>query len=382
MSLRVVLLTAGLFMAATAPATPRVERVSFTPRADGQGYVVRFHTTELIAAYSEPTRESGGLIEFTLFNTDVAPAYMHDAPTGPVGRYELQRRDGHLIVRFWLRDPDVDVRAYRDRNTTDLLLGLTTKTGQDVATVGHDPPVEARERWRMDTIVIDAGHGGRDHGATGVGGLREKDVVLAVALKLGAYLKDLLGVNVVYTRDHDRFIPLKERGRIANEAGGKLFISLHANASPSRGARGTETYFLGLHKTSAAQNVMERENSVIRFETDQEHYKSFDESDLIRMQLVQSAYMRQSEALASLVESQFEQRVGRKSRGVKQAGFYVLWSASMPSLLVELGFLSNPRDAAFLRSKDGQTYMASAIFRAVRDFKEAYEKGLHLVSVQ
>ena len=382
MSLRVVLLTAGLFMAATAPATPRVERVSFTPRADGQGYVVRFHTTELIAAYSEPTRESGGLIEFTLFNTDVAPAYMHDAPMGPVGRYELQRRDGHLIVRFWLRDPDVDVRAYRDRNTTDLLLGLTTKTGQDVATVGHDPTVEARERWRMDTIVIDAGHGGRDHGATGVGGLREKDVVLAVALKLGAYLKDLLGVNVVYTRDHDRFIPLKERGRIANEAGGKLFISLHANASPSRGARGTETYFLGLHKTSAAQNVMERENSVIRFETDQEHYKSFDESDLIRMQLVQSAYMRQSEALASLVESQFEQRVGRKSRGVKQAGFYVLWSASMPSLLVELGFLSNPRDAAFLRSKDGQTYMASAIFRAVRDFKEAYEKGLHLVSVQ
>ncbi len=382
MSLRVVLLTAGLFMAATAPATPRVERVSFTPRADGQGYVVRFHTTELIAAYSEPTRESGGLIEFTLFNTDVAPAYMHDAPMGPVGRYELQRRDGHLIVRFWLRDPDVDVRAYRDRNTTDLLLGLTTKTGQDVATVGHDPTVEARERWRMDTIVIDAGHGGRDHGATGVGGLREKDVVLAVALKLGAYLKDLLGVNVVYTRHHDRFIPLKERGRIANEAGGKLFISLHANASPSRGARGTETYFLGLHKTSAAQNVMERENSVIRFETDQEHYKSFDESDLIRMQLVQSAYMRQSEALASLVESQFEQRVGRKSRGVKQAGFYVLWSASMPSLLVELGFLSNPRDAAFLRSKDGQTYMASAIFRAVRDFKEAYEKGLHLVSVQ
>ena len=212
--------------------------------------------------------------------------------------------------------------------------------------------------------------------------MREKDVVLAVALKLGQYLEDLLGVKVVYTRHGDRFVPLKERGRIANEAGGKLFISLHANSSPSRGARGTETYFLGMHKSSAASKVMERENSVIRFETDQEHYKNFDEADLIRMQLAQTAFMRQSEQLAGLVEKQFAERVGRRSRGVKQAGFYVLWSASMPALLVELGFISNPREAAFLRSQSGQAYMASAIFRAVRAFKNEYEKGLHLVSAE
>lgn len=376
-------LLAGLLLGCapllTRAAGPRVERVSFTPRSDGLGYVVRFHTTGTIKAYSEPTRVAEGLLELTLFNTGLAETVLQDDPQGPVTRYELRRDGAHLVARLWLDGAGITARAYRDRETTDLLLGLSVGEATPTRT---EPPVAARERWRLDTIVIDAGHGGRDHGATGVGGLREKDVVLAVARKLGGYLKDLLGVNVVYTREDDHFVPLKERGRIANEAGGKLFISLHANSSPSRSARGTETYFLGLHKTAAARSVMERENSVIQFETDQEHYTSFDESDLIRMQLVQSAYMRQSEALASLVEDQFEKRVGRRSRGVKQAGFYVLWSASMPALLVELGFLSNPREAAFLRSKDGQTYMASAIFRAVRDFKEAYEKGLHLVSAR
>ncbi len=366
-------------LSGAAAATPRIERVSFTARADGRGYVIRFHTNEQVAAYSDPVRVSDRVIEITLFHMDLAPSFVKDAPEGPVERYTLTPEDGRIVARFFLRRT-VSVNAYRDRETTDLLVSLTYEAGAAQKTV--EPTEDARERWRLDTVVIDAGHGGKDAGATGVGGLREKDVVLAVALKLGQYLEDLLGVKVVYTRRSDRFIPLKERGRLANEAGGKLFISIHANASPSRGAKGTETYFLGMHKTAAASQVMERENSVIRFETDQEHYKNFDEADLIRMQLAQSAFMRQSEQLAGLVEAQFAERVGRRSRGVKQAGFYVLWSASMPALLVELGFLSNPREAAFLRSKSGQAYMASAIFRAVKAFKNDYEKGLHLVSAK
>ncbi len=366
-------------LSGAAAATPRVERVSFTARADGQGYVIRFHTNEQVAAYSEPVRVSDRVIEITLFHMDLAPSFVKDAPEGPVERYTLTSEDGRIVARFFL-SRTVAVNAYRDRGTTDLLVSLTYESGAARKTV--EPTADARERWRLDTVVIDAGHGGKDAGATGVGGLREKDVVLAVALKLGQYLEDLLGVKVVYTRRSDRFVPLKERGRIANEAGGKLFISIHANSSPSRGAKGTETYFLGMYKTDAASKVMERENSVIRFETDQEHYKNFDEADLIRMQLAQSAFMRQSEQLAGLVEAQFAERVGRRSRGVKQAGFYVLWSASMPALLVELGFLSNPREAAFLRSKSGQAYMASAIFRAVKAFKNDYEKGLHLVSAE
>ena len=366
-------------MAGAAAATPRVERVSFTARADGQGYVIRFHTNEQVAAYTEPERVNDREIAITLFHMDLAPSFVKDAPEGPVAQYTLTPEDGRIVARFVLNRPVV-VSAYRDRETTDLLMSLTYEEPRERKVV--EPTAGARERWRLDTVVIDAGHGGKDAGATGAGGVREKDVVLAVALKLGQYLEDLLGVKVVYTRHGDRFVPLKERGRIANEAGGKLFISLHANSSPSRGARGTETYFLGMHKSSAASKVMERENSVIRFETDQEHYKNFDEADLIRMQLAQTAFMRQSEQLAGLVEKQFAERVGRRSRGVKQAGFYVLWSASMPALLVELGFISNPREAAFLRSQSGQAFMASAIFRAVRAFKNEYEKGLHLVSAE
>ena len=121
---------------------------------------------------------------------------------------------------------------------------------------------------------------------------------------------------------------------------------------------------------------MERENSVIRFEENTEKYEDYDEQALVRQVLAQSAYMRQSEKLASLIESQFEDRVNRRSRGVHQAGFYVLWSASMPAVLVELGFLTNPTEARFLKSERGQTYLASAIFRAIRDYKQMYEKGI------
>ncbi|MFO7315201.1 N-acetylmuramoyl-L-alanine amidase, partial [Rhodothermus marinus] len=134
--------------------------------------------------------------------------------------------------------------------------------------------------------------------------------------------------------------------------------------------------FLGLHKTEAARRVMERENSVVRLEDDPSQYEHFTEQELILMTLAQSAYLRKSEKLAMLVQEQFAERVGRVNRGVKQAGFYVLWSASMPAILVELGFLTNPQEAAFLKSKEGQAYMASAIFRAVRTFKEHYEREL------
>jgi N-acetylmuramoyl-L-alanine amidase len=234
---------------------------------------------------------------------------------------------------------------------------------------------EARDRWRLDKIVIDAGHGGKDPGAM-ANGIREKDIVLKVAKKLGGYIEENLGIDVVYTRTDDTFIELEERGKIANREGAKLFISIHINAARSRSARGTETFFLGQHKTEAAQRVMERENSVIRFEENTEKYEDYDEQALVRQVLAQSAYMRQSEKLASLIESQFEDRVNRRSRGVHQAGFYVLWSASMPAVLVELGFLTNPGEARFLNSERGQTYLASAIFRAVRDYKQKYEKGI------
>lgn len=380
-----------------------VDRVSFTPRQDGLGYVVRVHVSDQVNAYSAPEAK-GEYLELVLFNTKLGPACQFDQAQGPVSSYEAMERGNHVYLRFRI-DPMLTVRAdaYRDKVTNDLLITLNQRSRSPVQPVAHqNPPVTtmgavpppdparsaasdeamrtARTRWNLDTVVIDAGHGGHDPGTIGAGGIREKDVVLAVSKKLGHYLEELLGLNVIYTRGDDRFIDLKDRGRMANEAGGKLFISIHANSARSRSARGAEVFFLGMHKTDAAQKVMERENSVIQYESNPDHYASLDRQSQILQTLAQSAYMRKSEELADLIMTQFAERVHRETRGVKQAGFYVLFGASMPAVLVELGFLSNPSEAAFLSSENGQTYMASAIFRAVRDFKEKYDRDLHLAN--
>lgn len=398
-------------------AAPNVERVSFAERSDGLGYVIRFHVDAPVPAYSEPREIGGGRVEMILFNTGLAAGYQADPAEGPVASYVEEEASGHLIFRFTLEAARVvETTAYRDRESADVLLGMTyaserqasapevprelpipvraastsgSTRGADTAdpearrerpdwnggTQG-EPSVEGRQ-WMLNTVVIDAGHGGKDPGAF-AHGVREKDITLDVALKLGGYLEERLGVNVVYTRRDDRFIELRDRGRIANERGGKLFISLHVNAAASSSARGAETYFLGMHKSDAARTTMERENSVVKFESSQHEYEDMTEEALIRMELTQSAYMRKSEQLSELIQEQFERRVSRKNRGVKQAGFYVLWGASMPAVLVELGFLTNRGEAAFLRSAQGQDYMASAIYRAVRAYKEQYEKGLSL----
>lgn len=254
------------------------------------------------------------------------------------------------------------------------------------------PPLPARavaststptgDPWKLDCIVIDAGHGGKDPG-TQAYGLREKDVTLAIALKLGRYIEERLGVRVVYTRTDDRFIELAQRGKMANEAGGKLFVSIHVNAvggSRAKSVLGTSTYFLGLHKTDSAREVMERENAVVKLESDPGHYAAFSEDEMIMQTLAQSAYLEKSEQLAALVESEFQNRAGRHSRGVKQAGFYVLWSASMPAVLVETGFATHPEEARFLNTERGQDLIASAVFRAIRDFRADYERDLGIVS--
>ena len=369
---------------------PRLERVSITERADQQGYVVRLHLSDRVPAYSEARRTTGTTTEIILFNTERARRIREDAASGPLERYAVRAEGNH--VKFEMHfDASVPVvaRVYRDRGSPDLLISLSPRN--DSPAVAQDAPpvirtsdaapartVSAGERWRLDKVVIDAGHGGKDHGAV-ANGVREKDVVLEVARRLGQYIEDNLDVEVIYTRTDDRFIELHNRGRVANDAGAKLFISIHANSAPNRAAHGTETFFLGPYKSEEARRVMEKENRVVEMESNPEKYEGMDETALIRQTLAYSSFVRSSQELADIIEHQFAERVGRSSRGVKQAPFYVLWSASMPSVLVELGFLTNRNEAAFLASDDGQTYLASAIFRAVREYKERYERGLNLV---
>lgn len=230
----------------------------------------------------------------------------------------------------------------------------------------------------VKTIVIDAGHGGKDSGAIGKSGYLEKKLVLAVSLKVGKYLEEnLKDVEIIYTRDSDEFIELHERANIANKNKADLFISIHANSAGSSSAHGTETFVLGLHKTEDNLAVAQRENSVIELEENTHKHYTTDLSSpdgMIKLSMMQSAYLDQSIELASKIQAQFTQRVNRTDRGVRQAGFVVLYKTTMPSILIELGFLSNYEEEKFLKSETGQDYMASAIFRAIRDYTEGMEK--------
>ena len=238
--------------------------------------------------------------------------------------------------------------------------------------------VQAQKEGKIKTVVIDAGHGGKDPGAIGKKS-KEKDITLSVAKKTGEYIKQHCpDVNVVYTRSGDTFVSLLRRAQIANEKNADLFISIHCNANASPQPSGVETFVMGEHRNAANLEVAKLENASILYEDNaEEDYGSFNPNSpeaYIMLNFFQSEYKNASLDFAEHIQNQLVKRVGRKDRGVQQAGFLVLYKTAMPSVLVEIGFLSNPNEENFLCSADGQTYIASALFRAFRDYKEAYEK--------
>lgn len=230
------------------------------------------------------------------------------------------------------------------------------------------------EKAVLKTIVIDAGHGGKDPGCHG-SFAHEKHVCLAIALRLGELIKSKYpNINVVYTRNTDVFVELIERANIANRAKADLFICIHANAG-SNIAYGTETYVLGLHRTEAQQRVAERENSIIALEDDKgAKYKDFDMSPdaIIAKQLQLAVFLDHSILFATNLQKEFK-RIGRYDRGVKQAGFLVLYKTTMPSVLIETGFLTNPTEENFLGKNDGQEKMANSMFKAFENYKNQLE---------
>ncbi len=227
-----------------------------------------------------------------------------------------------------------------------------------------------KQKWEFKTIVIDAGHGGKDPGAVGYRGTKEKDIALDVAKRLEKKLSKNLNVNIVMTRDEDIFLRLSERTKIANENNGSLFISIHTNAAEDRRASGFETFLIGPNKNEAAVRVAARENAVLELEGISG--QKLTNEDLIKATIAQSAFASKSEQFASMVQGEIKKRVQSKDRGVKQAGFYVLMGASMPNVLVELGFISNPSEEKKLRSPQYRDQLATAIYRAV----EQYQKTL------
>jgi len=235
---------------------------------------------------------------------------------------------------------------------------------------------------KVNIIVIDPGHGGIDPGCNGAGEVWEKEVTLAIGLKLGKYLQDSMPqIKVLYTRSTDKSLKLWERPNFANKNNADLFISIHCNANDNSKASGSETYFMGLHKTQGNLDVAKRENSVITFENDYKdnsRYGGFNpdspEGHII-FSLVQNAFMKQSFKFSTLVEEETSKKSKIHTKGVNQAGFLVLWKTAMPSVLIETGFLTNGADRSYLKNEEGQKVIAEGIFRAIKQYKLQLEKS-------
>ncbi|MBI1937585.1 MAG: N-acetylmuramoyl-L-alanine amidase [Ignavibacteriales bacterium] len=270
-------------------------------------------------------------------------------------------------------------QAFKDTESNDVLITIHNK----VFTKTHEDDADPTSKWKFDVVVIDAGHGGKDPGAIGITGVKEKDLNLGIALKLGKLIEqDMSDVKIIYTRNTDNFVELYKRGKIANEADGKLFISIHCNSLPKKGSehRGFEVYLLRPGRTQDAIEIAEFENSVIKYEENPNRYQKLTDENFILVSMAHSQYMRFSEKFSDMLNQEWKKSVEIPSLGIKQAGFYVLVGASMPSVLIETGFLSNRKDEEHLASKEGQAEVAHSIFNSIKKYKEFYDREIAISS--
>ncbi len=227
---------------------------------------------------------------------------------------------------------------------------------------------------RIETVIIDAGHGGKDPGAVGISGVNEKNIVLPICLKVRDYLaKEYSDMNVILTRDNDEFIELKIRGQKANSEGGNLFISIHANAKKNEenDKSGFEIYLPALERLDESAVITMKENINLGFPDTRDSISPG--GDKVMISLAQNSYLRSGDRFAAIIEKEFAKAAKLQSRGVMQAGFWVLVGASMPCVLIETGYLSNKTDEEYLKSEKGQDDIAKAIYKSIRYFKMDYD---------
>lgn len=282
--------------------------------------------------------------------------------------------DTKIIANF--AENDADMKRYKAR-----IFFLVASVLLAVFSTGL-----ASAQNRKFTVVIDPGHGGRDPGAVGASS-QEKNVVLSVGTKLGELIKqNHPDVNVVYTRNTDRFVALNRRAEIANKAKADLFISIHCNALDrrKRSPQGVETFVLGLHRSKDNLDVAKAENAVIMYEEDYStKYEGFNPNEpesYIIFEFMANEHLDQSVYLASLVHSRLVNNSKRANRNVRQAGFLVLREVAMPSILIELGYISNAQDEKYMKSAAGQTSMANSIYQGFREYKREYDKKSYVFS--
>ncbi len=364
------------------------------------GYLIRIHSAVKINDADRFVREDNWLY-VTLPNVRVDTAAIDSAALNPVVEQVLAvQSPTSAQISFKLKKKISTSEIVQDETSSDLLISIQTTTPpskKELAAERKRQQQEAlqtqdkqnslqtqldsqRKKWKLDVIVLDAGHGGNDPGTLSTIGTREKDITLGIVLKLGKLIEERLpDVKVVYTRKTDRFIELYRRGQIANENQGKLFISIHCNSLERKPSptNGFEIYLLRPGKTEDAIKIAQKENAVVRLEKDfQDRYQDITEENFIILTMAQSAYVRQSEQFASFLEQEMGKKLSSASHGVKQAGFYVLVGASMPNVLIETGYLSNRKDEMYLRSPSGQQVVAESILEALRLYKTEYEESL------
>jgi len=397
---------AGVLAIGSAPPTSSfdIATVRFEPKANG--FVIRIPTSKRFDEMESWLRPDGWLY-LTIADARADTAAINALPPSGIVR-QVMAFQSPTSVQLTFRTQGKIASSEIIQDSTDILLALRMADQEKVEQPPAPPPKQEpavvpdttaevtaeepvtlrdvradlknrRKRWELDLIVIDAGHGGIDPGTIGVSGLKEKTVTLGIALKLGKALqRGMKDVRIVYTRNTDTFVPLYRRGQIANEVGGKLFISIHCNSLKRKPSSmdGFEVYLLRPGRTEEAIAIAEQENAVIRLEEGyEERYQQLTDENFILVTMAQSAYVKASEVFADLVQHHMS-ATGIKNRGVKQAGFLVLVGAAMPNVLVETGYMSNRNEEKLLKSDAGQQKIADAIFRAIKQYRGEYEKLL------
>ncbi len=296
--------------------------------------------------------------------------------TGAVIKVVPVQMEESTQLSFKLKGEVENPEIYQTTNPHQIVISLRTPERITRKKV-EDDLLKTSERWLIDAIVLDAGHGGKDPGSIGATGLKEKDVSLDIVKRIGKLIEKKLGIRVVYTREEDVYVTLEERGKIANRNEGKLFISIHLNSFPgNKKVRGFEVYMLRPGKTASAIEVAERENSVLRFDDklSAEKFEKQATEKLILASLTQAAFMSESEDFSSMLEKEIKKKISSPSRGVKQAGFFVLVGASMPHAYIEAGFISNRDEEKNFKSSNYKQKFAEAVYEGVRKFKHKYEQ--------
>lgn len=285
---------------------------------------------------------------------------------GLIAELRLEREGAEAVLRVIFEDGAGELKALTLADPHRLVLDFL-RAGQEVAR-------DQAQASPLNTIVLDAGHGGHDPGAVGPTGLQEKELVLDIAKRVARLLEERLKVRVLLSREDDRFVPLRDRTSLANRARADLFVSIHANAH-WRSTSGVETYFLSSEATdNEARQAAARENSVIELEAPTPRAK-VDMVKAILWELAQSAFQQESSRLAEIVQNSMTQSLRLPNRGVKQAGFYVLGGAAMPAVLIEIGFVTNPREERRLRNSRYRDEIARAIFAGLAEYKRHWDQA-------